>query len=66
MFATDLRVSCIGPAGSRSLWLMDTTFPTLAGMQIHTGVVRNLLNEILSCSHEMNRCVDPRIGPRSH
>ena len=48
MFATDLKVSCIGLAGSRSLWFMDITFSTLAGMQIHTGVVRNLLNDILS------------------
>ena len=65
MFATDLRVSCIGLAGSRSLWRMNITFTTLAGMQIHTGVDRDLLNDISSRSHALYRCVESRLGPRS-
>ena len=65
MFATDLRVSCIGLAGFRSLWHMNITFTTLALMQIHTGVDRDLLNDISSRSHALQRCVESRLGPRS-
>ena len=53
MFATDLKWPCIGLAGSISLWHMNNTFPTSAGMKINTGVDRDLLNDWSSRSHAL-------------
>ena len=53
MFATDLKWSCIDLTGSTSLWHMNNTFSTLAGMKIHTGVDRDLLNDWSRRSHAL-------------